>query len=223
MTPLITGDEYLIEYISRLTNAVKSIREDLIKKKWKESIEKFICHYVWHTSDTRRHEGTKLWSRLESRLIEMKERRKRLILNLYKKEKQKGKVKTESNKFNSFSMITDNEKKEFDLEYEKKLYQKNTILQGMSAKELEENLKDFAYAGRRQSRESTRNVAHEVIACLIDLNHGGKAILTDIIKWLKVTNQRIVTTSQNRKLTSNYIKEETNMSILHEKNRIVFD
>lgn len=87
--PLITGDEYLIEYICRLVNAIKNIKEHLIKKRWRESIEKFIRHYVWHTSDTRRNGAGKLWSRLESRLIEMKERRKRLILSLYTKEKVK--------------------------------------------------------------------------------------------------------------------------------------
>lgn len=83
---LITGDDVLIEYVSRLMIALKSIRDSAIKQQWKSAIEKFIKHYVWHSSDTRRAENNKLWQRLESRLIEMKERRKRLLKSLYKKE-----------------------------------------------------------------------------------------------------------------------------------------
>lgn len=87
---------------------------------------------------------------------------------------------------------------DFHSEYENKQLRNSTILQGMSARELEEHLKDFAYAGRRQSRESTKNVAHEVISCIIDLNHGCKGILTDIIKWLKSVNQRVVLNLVNK-------------------------
>ena len=82
----ITGDDILIEYVGRLMVAVKSIREQALRPLWKHQIEKFIKHYVWHSSDMRRPENNKLWQRLESRLIEMKERRKRLLKNLYKKE-----------------------------------------------------------------------------------------------------------------------------------------
>ena len=78
---MITGDDVLIEYVARLMIAIKSIK---LRQSWKHSIEKFIRHYVWHTSDTRRRENNKLWQRLESRLIEMKERRKRLLRSLYK-------------------------------------------------------------------------------------------------------------------------------------------
>jgi methyl coenzyme M reductase subunit D len=83
---LITGDDVLIEYVARLMIAVKSIKEQMLRPAWKVQIEKFIKHYVWHSSDVRRAENNKLWQRLESRLIEMKERRKRLLKSLYKKE-----------------------------------------------------------------------------------------------------------------------------------------
>lgn len=83
---MITGDDVLIEYVARLMIAIKSIKEKLLRQSWKHCIDKFIRHYVWHTSDTRRRENNKLWQRLESRLIEMKERRKRLLKSLYKKE-----------------------------------------------------------------------------------------------------------------------------------------
>lgn len=43
-------------------------------------------HYVWHTNDVRRKDGMKVWSRLESRLIEMKDRRRRLLRSIYKKD-----------------------------------------------------------------------------------------------------------------------------------------
>lgn len=85
---LITGDDVLIEYVARLMIAIKSIREKLLRQSWKHSIDKFIRHYVWYTSDTYpgRTNNNRLWQRLESRLIEMKERRKRLLKSLYKKE-----------------------------------------------------------------------------------------------------------------------------------------
>ncbi len=83
---LITGDDVLIEYVARLMIAVKSIKEQMLRPAWKLQIEKFIKHYVWHSSDVRRAENNKLWQRLESRLIEMKERRKRLLKSIYKKE-----------------------------------------------------------------------------------------------------------------------------------------
>lgn len=76
----------LIEYVARLMIAVKSIKESMLRQSWKNSIEKFVKHYVWHTSDVRRAANNKLWQRLESRLIEMKERRKRLLQSLYKRE-----------------------------------------------------------------------------------------------------------------------------------------
>jgi len=106
----------LIEYVSRLMIAVKSIKEHMLRAQWKNAIEKFIKHYVWHSSDTRRPENNKLWQRLESRLIEMKERRKRLLKSLHKKEP------SPSGKPDSFE-------KEFEL----KEQQKNVIIQGFSA------------------------------------------------------------------------------------------
>ena len=50
------------------------------------------------------------------------------------------------------------------------------IIQGFSASQLEEML-----------RTSTRNVAYEVISCLIDAN--GRGVLTEIIKFLTISNK----------------------------------
>jgi hypothetical protein len=56
---LITGDDILIEYVSRLMIAIKTIKETSLKVAWARAIEKFISHYVWHSSDTRRPENNK--------------------------------------------------------------------------------------------------------------------------------------------------------------------
>ena len=65
----------------------------------------------------RRSENNKLWQRLESRLIEMKERRKRLLKSIYKKE---------------FQQINQGPQKilpiDFEKEYEFKEEQKNVII-----------------------------------------------------------------------------------------------
>ena len=57
----ITGDDILIEYISRLMHALKAIKADSLKAKWKRGLEKFITHSVWHSSDIRRLDNNKLW------------------------------------------------------------------------------------------------------------------------------------------------------------------
>jgi hypothetical protein len=140
---MITGDDVLIEYVARLMIAIKSIREKLLRQSWKHCIDKFIKHYVWHSSDTRRRENNKLWQRLESRLIEMKERRKRLLRSLYKKEVSNGRTQKGKDEVNAA----------FEKEYEVKEQQKNVIIQALSALELEDML-----------RTSTKNVAHEVVS-----------------------------------------------------------
>lgn len=110
----------LIEYVNRLMVAVRSMKESSLKSAWRNSIEKFITHKVWHSSDMRRADNNRLWQRLESRLIEMRERRKRLIKSIYKKE---------------------GKSVDFDKEYPKKEQQKAVIIQGFSALQLEEMLR----------------------------------------------------------------------------------
>ncbi len=80
--------------------AIKSIRENSIKAGWLNKIEKFIKHEVWTTSDKRRDGNNALWRRIEVRLIEMKIRRKRLLLEMFKKESKLKKRKgVEENQF----------------------------------------------------------------------------------------------------------------------------
>mmetsp|Transcript_23628 Transcript_23628/g.31674 ORF Transcript_23628/g.31674 Transcript_23628/m.31674 type:complete len:102 (+) Transcript_23628:867-1172(+) len=97
--------------------AVQSIKEVMLKPTWKHQIEKFIKHYVWHTSDVRRAANNKLWQRLESRLIEMKERRKRLLQNIYLREKN---MDTNLPKINSNESEEQDYSYEFQKEYETK-------------------------------------------------------------------------------------------------------
>jgi len=46
---LITGDDILIEYVERLMNEIKNVNDNDLKASWKNQIEKFITHYVWHS------------------------------------------------------------------------------------------------------------------------------------------------------------------------------
>jgi len=53
------------------------------------SIESFITHYVWHCKDKKETSAQlNIVQRLEGRLNEMLERRRRLIKYLFKKEKR---------------------------------------------------------------------------------------------------------------------------------------
>lgn len=65
---------------------------------------------------------------------------------------------------------------DFLREFEAKEAQKNVIIQGFSAHQLEDML-----------RTSTRNLAYEVISCLID--EKGNGVLTEIIKFLTSVNK----------------------------------
>lgn len=48
-------------------------------------VELFIGYYVWHTPDMKRAKPTaSIWQRLEARLNEMRDRRKRLVKSVYK-------------------------------------------------------------------------------------------------------------------------------------------
>ena len=76
---MITGDDILMEYICRLMHAIKAIREESLKPYWKTSIDKFVCHYVWHGADS---PSSSLWERLDARVNEMKERQRRLLSNV---------------------------------------------------------------------------------------------------------------------------------------------
>jgi tubulin polyglutamylase TTLL5 len=140
---VITGDDILMEYISRLMHTVKALAPEQVRPTWRNAIEKFVTHYVWLTGDMRRQES-ELWQRLEARLIEMKERRRRLLA------------------------ISGTKSPEAEYEEQKLL-----IIRGFTASQLEEML-----------RTSTKNVAQEVVSCLINID--GKGVLSAIIRGLSV-------------------------------------
>ena len=47
----MTGDDVLIEYVSRIIKALRGTTEDRVAREDKTAIEKFVTHYVWHTPD----------------------------------------------------------------------------------------------------------------------------------------------------------------------------
>ena len=49
---MITGDDILIEYVSRLSKTLKAVQEDLIDHGQRQRLEQFISHYVWHMPDS---------------------------------------------------------------------------------------------------------------------------------------------------------------------------
>lgn len=48
---MITGDDILIEYVSRLAKTLSHLQEDTIEHAQRQRMEKFISHYVWHMAD----------------------------------------------------------------------------------------------------------------------------------------------------------------------------
>ena len=137
----------------------------------------------------------------------MKERRKRLLQSLYNKE-LKSLLDGQGSGFSANRQAQQAELEQFQKEYKFREEQKNVIIQGFSAQQLEEML-----------HTSTKNVAYEVISCLIQIDNSSssgpgvaeksylngskgasssmqttkatcKGVLTDIIKWLTMTNQQ---------------------------------
>jgi hypothetical protein len=96
--------------------------ESLLQEQWSKAIEKFITHYVWHSQDKRKPEGLAagINERLEGRLNEMQERRRRLIKYLYKKE---GKLD------------------EFEEGFHQSITKKSVIIKKFSSKQLEDLLR----------------------------------------------------------------------------------
>ena len=81
----------------------------------------FIGYYVWHTPDLKKNRpSAKLWQRLDARLQEMRDRRKRLVKSVYKKEGRLG---------------------EFEKGYNKMTNQKIGVLSNFNAVRLEEMLR----------------------------------------------------------------------------------
>lgn len=118
---IITGDDVLIEYVQRIINALVVISENALSADILASIEKFIHHYVWHSKDPAiENPAISLRERLLTRYEEMRQRRKRLVKSIYKRE---GKLDT------------------FEANYKKMTQQKLSVLKNFSGAKLEEMLK----------------------------------------------------------------------------------
>jgi hypothetical protein len=118
---IITGDDVLIEYVQRIINSLTIVSESSLSANITSSIEKFIHHYVWHSKDpVIENPAISLRERLLTRYEEMRQRRKRLVKSIYKRE---GKIDT------------------FEASYKKMTQQKLSVLKNFSGTKLEEMLK----------------------------------------------------------------------------------
>lgn len=119
---LITGDDVLIEYVSRTIMGLKKLATNEVHYDIEKVVELFIGYYVWHTPDLKNSKpSSTLWQRLEARLQEMRDRRKRLVKSVYKKEGRLG---------------------EFEKGYAKMASQKLGVLNNFNSIKLEEMLKN---------------------------------------------------------------------------------
>ena len=74
---VITGDDILIEYLSRVLHACKSVGAEHLKNDWKQALEKFVNHYIWQSIAAVIPPGMTILQKLEMRIVEMKDRRKK--------------------------------------------------------------------------------------------------------------------------------------------------
>lgn len=74
---LITGDDILIEYLSRVLHAARSISAERLRIEWKVSIDKFVNHQIWGLNNAGLSLGLGVLNKLESRILEMKDRQKK--------------------------------------------------------------------------------------------------------------------------------------------------
>jgi hypothetical protein len=75
---VVTGDDILMEYISRLISALVNTNEEVLSSANRRSIESFVAHSVWRNVDPKMQGKSLLWQRLEGRYYEMRVRRMRV-------------------------------------------------------------------------------------------------------------------------------------------------
>jgi len=88
---VITGDDILIEYVSRVVSLLRQFDDEMhdeqeLSGRVRNSILKFVSHHVWQKAGAAR----KLWAQMESRMTEMLDRRRRLLKYNIKKERENG-------------------------------------------------------------------------------------------------------------------------------------
>lgn len=75
---VITGDDILIEYLSRVMHAIKSVGVDKIKNEWKVALEAFVGHSIWDNFSNSGISNLNLLEKINLRISEMKENRVKL-------------------------------------------------------------------------------------------------------------------------------------------------
>lgn len=149
---MITGDDILIEYVSRLSKTLSHLDQQTVDRTQLTRMESFISHYVWHMPDLGANgqeadtAQNQMQRRLGNRLGEMTDRRRRLIKYMFKKE---GKLD------------------QFESQYPATIHRKDEVIHRFSSLQLEELLNN-----------STKNVAQEVVTCLIPKK--GEGVLVTI-------------------------------------------
>jgi tubulin polyglutamylase TTLL5 len=74
---VITGDDILIEYLSRVLHACKSVTQEKMKNEWKVALDKFVNHSAWVSISLSYTFNSTVLQKLEIRIGEMKEKMKR--------------------------------------------------------------------------------------------------------------------------------------------------
>jgi hypothetical protein len=144
---VITGDDVLIEYVSRLINKLDAMTTSQLNKYQNECIEKFISHYVWHNEDVT---GGNFCERLHNRLNEMILRRKKLLKSMCKKEV----LSSNPNSKDALALIP--------MMIEEREGQKSSLLENFTIGYLEEMLKS-----------TTKSIARDVVNTLIESETAG--------------------------------------------------
>lgn len=182
---IITGDDVLIEYVHRLITSLSVISEDILNPDIKLAIDRFINHYVWHSKDPAGENPKALLSqRLQIRYEEMRQRRKRLVKSIYKRE---GKYDI------------------FEESYKKMAQQKFQVLKNFNGSKLEEMLKT-------STKNVAQEVVSILISHSSDLKYGTLPDLErNYLKYYKTKPIQHRVSSANRSssnINSSYINRE---------------
>lgn len=150
---VITGDDVLIEYVTRVIKKLETISEMQIGQAQCDCIINFITHYVWHSEDL---SSGSLCERLNNRLNEMVLRRKKLLKSLCKKEAVTSNSSTKDIISAVSSMIEERER------------QKSSLLENFKIGYLEEMLKS-----------TTKSIARDVVSTLFSTDNSGVLLILE--------------------------------------------
>lgn len=70
----VSVDEVLAEYLSRLIQTLRTIREDSLRPAWRKCLERFLSHPRWLSSEVRLSTSLSLYERLEHRTRDLQAR-----------------------------------------------------------------------------------------------------------------------------------------------------